>query len=69
MVKSKHLKDQQDIADAFNNYYSTVTSNLNKNNINNMINEYASCTSYLEQYNVNLVPNFVIRLFSTKEIL
>jgi hypothetical protein len=29
MVEVKHLKDQQDIEDAFNNYYSSVFNSIN----------------------------------------
>jgi hypothetical protein len=70
MVEGKHLKDQHDTANAFNNYYLSVINNINNNNVNNKINDEGSftCTSYLEQVNVNPLPNFVIKLFSTNEL-
>ena len=35
MIDNKHLKDQQDIADAFNDYFSSIVDNINKNKVNN----------------------------------
>jgi hypothetical protein len=32
-----HLKDQQDITDAFNNYFTSVIDKISKNNVNNQI--------------------------------
>ena len=37
MIDSKHLKDPQDIADAFNNYFSPIIDKISKNNANNKI--------------------------------
>jgi hypothetical protein len=34
---SKHLQDQQDTADAFNNYFSSVSDKISKNNIDDKI--------------------------------
>ena len=34
MIDNKHLKDQ-DIADAFNDYFSSIVDNINKNKVNN----------------------------------
>ena len=34
MMDSKHLKDQQDTADAFNNYFSWIDDKISKNNVN-----------------------------------
>jgi hypothetical protein len=39
MIDIKHLKDQQDIADAFNNYFSYIIDKRSKNNVDNMIND------------------------------
>jgi len=36
-MDSKHLKDQQDIADAFNKYFSSIDK-ISKNNVDNKIN-------------------------------
>jgi len=50
MIDSKHLKDQQDRADAFNNYYLSIIEKVNKNNVNNRINDenLSICHYYLE---------------------
>ena len=37
MRDSKHLKDQQGIADAFNNYFSSIIDKISKNNVVNKI--------------------------------
>ena len=37
-IDDNHLKDQQDIADAFNNYFSSIIDKINKNNVNNETN-------------------------------
>jgi hypothetical protein len=65
MVEGKHLKDQQDVADTFNKYYSSVINNINNDNVNSKINEDGSltCTSYLEKVNVNPPPSFFVELF------
>jgi len=34
-IDNKHLKDQQDIADAFNDCFSSIVDNINKNKVNN----------------------------------
>jgi len=34
-IDSNHLNDQQDTADAFNNYFSSIIDKISKNNINN----------------------------------
>jgi hypothetical protein len=39
MIYSKHLKDQEDIADAFNNYFSSVVDKKCKNNADKKIND------------------------------
>jgi hypothetical protein len=37
MIDSKHLKDQQDIVDACNNYFSSVIDKISKNNVDNLL--------------------------------
>jgi hypothetical protein len=51
IIDSKHLRDQQDITDAFNNYFSSVIDKISKKNVNNMINNEKVPTfhHYLEQ--------------------
>jgi len=70
MIDNKHLKDQQDIADAFNNYFSSIIDKISKNNVNNKTNNEKISTFhyYLEQNYVHPPPSFVIKTFSTKEI-
>ena len=71
MIDSKHLHDQQDIADAFNNHFSSIIDNICNNNVNNQNNSAKVPTTpyYLEQKYVNLPPLLVIKTFSTKEII
>jgi hypothetical protein len=38
MIDSKHLKDQQDIVDAFNIYLSSISDKISKNNADSKIN-------------------------------
>jgi len=70
MIYSEHLKDQQDIADAFNYYFSTIIDKTSKNNVNNKNNNEKAPTFhyYLEQNYVHPPPSLVIKTFSTKEI-
>jgi hypothetical protein len=70
MIDSKHLKDQQDIADAFNNYFSSIIDKISTNNVNNKTNNVKIPTFhyYLEQNYVHPPPSLVIKTFSTKEI-
>jgi len=69
-MDGEHLKDQQDIADAFNYYSSTTIDKTSKNNVNNKTNNEKARTFhyYLEQNYVHPSPPLVIRTFSTKEI-
>jgi hypothetical protein len=71
MVGNKHLKDQQDRADAFNDYFSSVIDNINKNKVNNKNNNAMIFTIqyYLEQNYAHSPPSFFIKTFSTKEII
>jgi len=70
MIDNKHLKDQQDIADAFNDYFSSIVYNVNKNKVNNKINNAKVFLTqyYLEQNYAHPPPSLVIKTFSTKEI-
>jgi len=51
MIDHRHLKDQQDIADAFTNYFSSIVDKISKNNIDNKINDENLSTfhHYLEK--------------------
>jgi Notch-like protein len=70
IIDSKHLSDQQDITDAFSNYFLSVIDKISKRNVNNTINNAKVPTfyHYLERnYNYS-PPSLVIKTFSTKEI-
>jgi len=69
-MDSEHLKDQKDIADAFNYYFETIIDKASKNNVNNKNNNEKARTFhyYLEQNYVYPSPPLVIKTFSTKEI-
>jgi hypothetical protein len=69
MIDSKHSDDQQDIADAFNNNFSSIIENIHTNNVNNQNNSAKAPQYYIEQKYVNLPPPLVIKTFSTKEII
>ena len=60
MIDNKHLHDQQDIADAFNNHFWSIIDNIHKNNVNNQNNSAKVPTTqyYLEQKYVNPPPTF-----------
>ena len=70
MKDSNHIKDQQDIADAFNNHFSFIIDKINKNNVYNKTNNEKVPTFhyYLEQNYVYSSPSLAIKTFSTKEI-
>jgi hypothetical protein len=70
IIDSKHLQDQQGIADAFNNYFLSIIDKTNKNNVNNKTNNGKISTfhHYLEQNYTHLPSSLVIKTFSTKEI-
>ena len=38
MIDSKYLKDQQDMTDAINIYFSSLTEKISKDNVNNKTN-------------------------------
>jgi len=62
LIDNKHLKDQQDIADAFNDYFSSTVDNINKNKVNNKnYNAKVFLTQYyLEQNYVHPHQSLVI---------
>ena len=51
MIDSKQLKDQQDIVDVFNDYFSSIINKISKNNVDNKINDeiFSIFHYYLEQ--------------------
>jgi len=68
-IDSKHLKDQQDIADSFNNYFSSIDK-ISKNNVDNKINaeNLSTFRYYLEQNYVHPSLPLVFKTFSTKKL-
>jgi hypothetical protein len=70
LIDSKHLKYQQDIADVFNNYFSSIIDKISINNINNKTDKdnFLTFHHYLEQNYSYPPPPLVIKTFSTKEI-
>jgi hypothetical protein len=70
MIDNKYLKDQQDIADAFKDYFSPIVYNINENKVNNKNNNAKVFLTqyYLEQNCVHPPPSLVIKTFSTTEI-
>jgi len=69
-IDSEHLKDQQDIAEAFNHYFLTIIDKTNKNSAKNKTNNEKAPTFhyYLEQNYVHPPPSLVIKTFLIKEI-
>jgi len=70
MIDSNHLKDQQDIVDACNNYFSSIIDKISKNNVDNLINDgiFSSFHYYLKQNLLHPSSSLVLKTFSTKEI-
>ena len=70
ITESKHLKDQQDIACAFNNYFLSTLDKRSKNNVDNKINDESLSTFhyYLQQNYVHPSSSLVFKTFSTREI-
>jgi hypothetical protein len=69
MIESKHLQDQQDTADAFNNYFSSISDKISKNNVDNKIDDILSTFHYyLEQNDIHPSSSLVFKTFPTKEI-
>jgi len=64
------LKRLQVIADAFNNYFSSVVDKINKNDLDNKINDENLSTFhyYLEQNYINPSSSLVFKTFSTKKL-
>jgi len=70
MTDNKHLKDQQDIPNAFNDYFLSIVDNINKNKVNNKNNNAKVFVTqyYLEQNYAHPSQSLVIKTLSTKEI-
>jgi len=69
MIDNKYLKDQQDIAVNFNDYFSSIVDNITRNKVNKNNNAKVFMTHYyLEQNYAHPPPSLVIKTLSTKEI-
>jgi len=70
MIDSKHLKDQQDMVDAFNNYFLSIIDQISKNNVNNKINDenLSSFHYYVQQNYVHPSSSLVLKLFQPKKL-
>jgi hypothetical protein len=70
MINTKHLIDQQDIADALSTYFSSIIDTISINNINNKTDRdnFPTFHHYLKQNYSYPPPPLVIKTFSTKEI-
>ena len=70
MIDSKHLKDQQYMADAFNNYFLSIIDKISKSNVDNTINneKFYTFHYYLEQNYLHPSSSLVFKTFSIKEI-
>ena len=68
---SKHLRDEQDITDTFNNYFLSIIDKISKKNVNNMINNEKVPTfhHYLER-NYDYSPLlWLLRHFQLRKLL
>ena len=63
------LTNPNDIADAFNKYFSSIISIRNRNNLENTRKNTSSTYSYLDLGNGNRYSPMVFKSFSTKEII
>jgi len=71
MIDNKHLKDQQDIADAFNDYFSSIVDKINKNKVNNKNNnaKVFLIQYYLEQNYAHPPHLWLLRHFQLRKLL
>jgi hypothetical protein len=68
MIGSKHLKDQQDIVDAFINDFSSII--IRNNNVYNKVN-YENLSTfhyYLEKNYIHPTSALVLKLFQPKKL-
>ena len=69
-VEGSHLTNQHDIADEFNDYFTSIIDKINSNYLDNIRDKNSSSTySYLEHSNGNQYSSMVFKSFSTKEII
>jgi hypothetical protein len=70
MIDSKHLKDQQDIADVFNSSFSSIIDKISKNDVDNMINDKLLSTIhyYLGKIKLIALHLWFLKLFQPKKL-
>jgi len=70
MIDSKHLKDQQDIADALNNYFSSIIDKISKNNVDNMISDKLLSTFHYYLGKIKFITPHLwfLKLFQPKKL-
>ena len=68
-IEDKYLNTQQNIANAFNTYFSTITDKTNKETQENKRLGKPHTHCYLDQIEGELCPLLVFKTFSTQEIL
>jgi len=70
MIDNEHLKDQQDIANAFD-YFSSIVDNINKNKVNNKNNNAkVFLTQYYLEQNYAPPPHlWLLRHFQLRKLL
>jgi len=66
-IEGKHLTTQQDIANAFNKYFSTIIDETNSDSQENMRHGNTYC--YFDHVLGILIPPPVFKTFSTQEIM
>jgi hypothetical protein len=70
MIGCKHVKHQQDIADAFNNYFSSIIDKISSN-VRNKIN-YENLSTfhyYVEQNYIHPSSSLVLKPFQPKKLI
>jgi hypothetical protein len=65
-IEGKHLTSQQDIANAFNKYFSTIIDKTNSDTDMRHGNPYTYC--YFDHHSGDSYPPMVFKTFSTEEV-
>jgi hypothetical protein len=67
MVDNKHITDQQEIVEIFNDYFTFKKDKVNKYKVQNRLNDVNTRNCYSNQNGIRPC-SFVFKIFSTKEI-
>jgi hypothetical protein len=70
LIDSKHLRDQQDMTDAFNSYFLYIIDKISKNNVDNMITDKILSTFHYDLGKINLITSHLwfLKLFQPKKL-